>query len=118
MEFEFDVAVDTASDVATEMVTDLELTPEDAAVIATCIRDELARLSALPEVGARPRQGCRAAPTNLQAGMPKLALSRAKCICFARAKPHFPRIPSRLPCRSTRTPQCRWRRPPKCWRTA
>lgn len=31
-------------------VSDLELTPDDAAVIASTIRAELARLSALPEV--------------------------------------------------------------------
>ena len=51
MEFEFDTALDTAADVATEMEEEMELTPEDAAVIATTIRNELERLSALPQVG-------------------------------------------------------------------
>lgn len=50
VEFEFDLAVDTATNVAAEMVSDLELTPDDAAVIAGAISGELARLSALPEV--------------------------------------------------------------------
>ena len=46
------VAVDTAASVAGEMVADLELTPEDAAVIAATIGAELARLSDLPEIDA------------------------------------------------------------------
>jgi hypothetical protein len=50
VEFEFDLMVDTATNVAAEMVSDLELTPDDAAVIAATIRAELARLSDLPEV--------------------------------------------------------------------
>ena len=50
VEFEFDVLLDTALDVAAEMVEDLALTPEDAAVIAGAIRNELELLSDLPEV--------------------------------------------------------------------
>lgn len=57
VEFEFDLAVDTATAVAAEMVSDLELTPDDASVIAVAIRNELARLSALPEVRAARVEG-------------------------------------------------------------
>ncbi|GAB4823146.1 hypothetical protein N2152v2_010192 [Parachlorella kessleri] len=45
VEFEFDISRDTAISVASEMVEDLQLSEEDAAAIATAIRDEIANLT-------------------------------------------------------------------------
>lgn len=52
VEFEFDEAVETVAALAGEMVSDLELTPDDASVIATALEQELNRLSAEPQVRA------------------------------------------------------------------
>jgi hypothetical protein len=42
--------VETVAALAGEMVSDLELTPDDASVIATALEQELNRLSAEPQV--------------------------------------------------------------------
>jgi len=45
VEFEFDLSKDTAVDVATEMVEDLQLSPDDAVAIAVAIKNEVVSLS-------------------------------------------------------------------------
>ena len=45
VEFQFDLARDTASSVASEMVADLELSPEDADIIADAMSKEVSALS-------------------------------------------------------------------------
>ena len=94
-------------------VSDLELTPDDAAVIASTIRAELARLSALPEVRTlwglfwlffMPAACAAAHPIQLHAaGLPL-------CTCLPSELNAGRSLPSRIPCRSTRPPPYRWHR--------
>lgn len=56
VQFDFDLESDTAFDVASEMVEDLQLSPKDAAAIAAAIKDEVSLLTG--KADAEP-DGCR-----------------------------------------------------------
>ncbi|KAI3428748.1 hypothetical protein D9Q98_007570 [Chlorella vulgaris] len=77
VEFEFDEAVETVAALAGEMVSDLELTPDDASVIATALEQELNRLSAEPQIDKQQSINLVHAALALPAELKSSALGQA-----------------------------------------
>ncbi|KAL4532194.1 hypothetical protein Ndes2437B_g02610 [Nannochloris sp. 'desiccata'] len=75
VEFEFDLTHDTVGSVASEMVSDLELSPEDADAITVAMKREISKLSASMEGEAS--KNLKTAAAVLQAGLMENALLQA-----------------------------------------
>jgi WNK lysine deficient protein kinase len=75
VEFEFDLTHDTVGSVASEMVSDLELSPEDADAITVAMKREISKLSASMEGEAS--RNLKTAAAVLQAGLKENALLQA-----------------------------------------
>jgi Oxidative-stress-responsive kinase 1 C-terminal domain len=75
VEFEFDLTHDTVGSVASEMVSDLELSPEDADAITVAMKREILKLSASMEGEAS--KNLKTAAAVLQAGLMENALLQA-----------------------------------------
>lgn len=75
VEFEFDLTVDTVVSVASEMVSDLELSPEDADAITIAMRQEISKLAAKME--AEASTNLENAAHALQQGIMENALLQA-----------------------------------------
>jgi len=75
VEFEFDLTHDTVGSVASEMVSDLELSPEDADAITVAMKREISKLSSNMETEAS--QHLETAAAVLQAGLKENALLQA-----------------------------------------
>lgn len=75
VEFEFDLTVDTVGSVASEMVLDLELSPEDADAITIAMRQEISKLAAKME--AEASMNLENAAHALQQGIMENALLQA-----------------------------------------
>ena len=75
VEFEFDLAHDTVGAVASEMVSDLELSPEDADAITVAMKREITKLSA--NMGGEASANLKTAAAVLQAGLMENALLQA-----------------------------------------
>ena len=78
VEFEFDLTHDTVGSVASEMVSDLELSPEDADTITAAMKWEISKLSANMEGAASVN--LESAAAALQAGLMENALLQANSL--------------------------------------
>ena len=75
VEFEFDLRVDTVGSVASEMVSDLELSPEDADAISEALMQEISKLAS--NMGGEASLSLENAAHALQQGIMENALLQA-----------------------------------------
>ena len=87
-EFEFDNSSDTVASVAVEMVTELELSPEDVDAVALAMRQEIASLSANME--GQASSSLEAAAELLQQGLRENALLAANSTDGPMPMPELP----------------------------
>lgn len=78
VEFEFDLSMDTATDVAMEMVRDLQLSGEDAVAIASAIKNEVSNLSSHLE--QKLSESLEVAAAALQQGLEDGALMQQEAL--------------------------------------